>query len=138
MATTDRTTGTRSEYPAQSGYPCYVLSNSLSTATYNQASGDIAQVLTIPAKTHVLAVSYEVTTAEGGTLTFDVGDGADTDGWIDGANGNSAAAGGVVATEAYQAINGKFYASADTIDVLFNNAADAAVIEVRAVCVEMS
>ncbi len=100
-------------------------------------SADILEVIKVPAQTLVTHVALEVTTAEGGTLTVDVGDGDNPDGYIDGVNANATAAYLTVAgTDAYEA--GKFYTAADTIDIVLNNAADAAVMTLTAVMVDCS
>tara|TARA_B100001287_G_scaffold263839_1_gene255087 strand:- start:58 stop:513 length:456 start_codon:yes stop_codon:yes gene_type:complete len=100
-------------------------------------SADILEVIKVPAQTLVTHVALEVTTAEGGTLTVDVGDGDNPDGYIDGVNANATAAYLTVAgTDAYEA--GKFYTAADTIDIVLNNAADAAVMKLTAVMVDCS
>ena len=101
------------------------------------AAADILEVIKIPAKTLVTHVALEVTTAEGGTLTVDVGDGDNPDGYLDGVNANATAAYLTVAgTDAFEA--GKFYTAADTIDIVLNNAADAAVMKLTAVMVDCS
>ncbi len=100
-------------------------------------SGDILEVIRVPANTLVTNVALNVTTAEGGTLTVDVGDGSNDDGYIDGVNANATAAYITVAgTDAYE--QGRFYTAADTIDVKLNNAADAAVMTLTAVMVDCS
>ena len=100
-------------------------------------SGDILEVIRVPANTLVTNVALNVTTAEGGTLTVDVGDGSNDDGYIDGVNANATAAYITVAgTDAYE--QGRFYTAADTIDVKLNNAADAAVMTLTAVIVDCS
>jgi hypothetical protein len=82
-------------------------------------------------------VALNVTTAEGGTLTVDVGDGDNPDGYLDGVNGNATAAYLTVAgTDAFEA--GKYYTAADTIDVTTVNAADTAVMKLTAVMVDCS
>jgi hypothetical protein len=99
------------------------------------ADGDILEVIRVPAKTLVLAVGLDVTTAEGGTCTIDVGDGATVDGYLDGVNANTVASYcSTLAAEAFD--GGKYYAAADTIDVKFINAADAAVMRVWALLVD--
>jgi hypothetical protein len=98
---------------------------------------DTLEVIKVPANTLVTNVVLNVTTAEGGTLTIDVGDGADPDGFIDGVNANTTAAYIPVAgTAAYE--QGKYYTAADTIDVTTVNAADAAVMTLTAVMVDCS
>ncbi len=103
-------------------------------------ANDVIEALSIPAKTMVLAVGLDVTTAEGGTLTIDVGDASDPDGFLDGVNGNTAAsyANSLVLAEAAPNTvvgysNGKYYSAADTIDIKTINAADTAVVRLWAV-----
>ena len=105
-------------------------------------AGDVLEVLQIPAGTQVLAAGLNVTTAEGGTLTVDVGDGDDPDGYLDGVNGNAVAgysssqvtiSEGTPNTISPALAFGKYYTAADTIDVKVVNAADAAVMTVWAV-----
>lgn len=106
-------------------------------------SGDVLEVIQLPAKTYVLAVGLDVTTAEGGTLTIDIGDGSAADGYLDGVDANTVAsyASALALTEGapntvtgYSA--GKYYAAADTIDVKTVNAADAAVMRLWALVVD--
>jgi hypothetical protein len=110
------------------------------------AATDVLEVIPIPAKTHVLKVGADVITAEGATLTLDVGDGDDPDGWLDGINANTVA--GYVPTTILAAATpdavigygfaGKYYAAADTIDVLINNnGANVAVVKVWALMVDI-
>ena len=101
------------------------------------AAADVLEVIKVPANTLVTHVALNVTTAEGGTLTVDVGDGDNPDGYLDGVNANATAAYLTVAgTDAFEA--GKFYTAADTIDIVLNNAADAAVMTLTAVMVDCS
>ena len=98
---------------------------------------DVLEVIKVPANTLVTNVALNVTTAEGGTLTIDVGDGDDPDGFLDGVNANATAAYLPVAgTAAYE--QGKYYTAADTIDVTTVNAADAAVMTLTAIMVDCS
>jgi len=101
------------------------------------AAGDILEVIKVPANTLVTHVALNVITAEGGTLTVDVGDGDNPDGYLDGVNANATAAYLTVAgTDAFEA--GKFYTAADTIDIVTVNAADTAVMTLTAVMVDCS
>jgi len=102
-------------------------------------AGDGVAAIAIPANTYVLKVGVNVTTAEGGTLTIDIGDGSDADGWIDGVDANAVASYGptYVLTEGTPNTvigysYGKYYTAADTIDVITVNAADTAVMTVWA------
>ena len=100
-------------------------------------SADVLEVIRVPANTLVTNVALNVTTAEGGTLTVDVGDGDNVDGYLDGLNANATAAYHTVAgTDAFEA--GKYYTAADTIDVTTVNAADTAVMKLTAVMVDCS
>lgn len=86
------------------------------------ASGDVLEVLPIPAKALVMHVGVDVVTAGTTGLTLDVGDGTDADGYIDGFSGAAVGSTASVTTEASDAIvgltAGKYYAAADTIDVV--------------------
>lgn len=102
-------------------------------------AGDVLEVLSIPAKTYVMMVGLDVTTAEGGTLTIDVGDASDPDGFLDGVNANTTASYATALSLAEATpntvvgySNGKYYAAADTIDVKTVNAADTAVMRLWA------
>lgn len=129
----------------------FTMPFTIDTAKVNVGSGDIVKLLNIPANVLVRDVVANVKTAEGETLTIDIGDyleaddaAIDADGYIDGANGNSVAAvkastfeltEGAPNTVGPAYTTGKFYPAATSyIGVLFNNAADAAVIDVHVLC----
>jgi hypothetical protein len=103
-------------------------------------ANDVIEALSIPAKTMVLAVGLDVTTAEGGTLTIDVGDATDGDGFLDGVNGNVAAgyASDANPTTPVGYGHGKYYSAADTIDIKTINATDTAVMRLWAVVADCS
>jgi len=108
-------------------------------------ANDILEVMPIPAKTYVMQVGLDVTTAEGATCTVDVGDATDPDGFLDGVNANTAASYAtalVLAEAAPNTVlgysNGKYYAAADTIDIKTINAADAAVMRLWALVADCS
>ena len=81
-------------------------------------ANDVFQMITVPANSFVLNVRAEVLTAEGAASTFDVGDGATADGYINGQDGNA-----VASVTSFNATTtptfgvGKFYSAADTIDI---------------------
>lgn len=113
------------------------------------AASDSLQVLHVPAKTFVLAVGIDVTTADGTASTVDIGEtGGDVDGWINGHDCNttgSACSTNNTLVEGTPNVfepalgNGKYYATADTIDMLMLTAAqDASVIRVWAVMIDCS
>jgi len=108
-------------------------------------AGDILQAINVPAKTLVLSAGIDVTTAEGATQTFDLGDGSDPDGYLDGVNGNAVATYAPTFALAEAAPNtlvgyatGKVYDAADTIDLVQVNACDTAVVRVWAVMADLS
>ena len=113
------------------------------------AANDSLAILQIPAKTFVLAVGIDVTTADGTASTVDIGEtGGDVDGWINGHNCNavgSACSTNNTLVEGTPNVfepalgNGKYYSAADTIDMLFLTAPqDASVMRVWAVCIDCS
>lgn len=102
------------------------------------SAADVLRVIRVPAHTHVLAVNLEVTRAEGNTLTVDVGDGSDPDGYHDGVNANIEAAYSLDAGGAAAFGHGKFYTSSDTIDVTIVNVALRASMKLSVVMVDCS
>ena len=111
------------------------------------ATNDSLAILQIPAKTLVLAVGIDVTTADGTASTVDLGEtGGDVDGWINGHNCNtvgSACSTNNTLVEGTPNVfepafgNGRYYSAADTIDMLFLTAIqDNSVMRVWAVCVD--
>ena len=126
----DSSSGFGNTSPQTDAMPGGIMAAMIDTAVQNLAADDIWQAMTVPAGSIVVAVGAVILTAEGGTLTIDVGDGDDVDGYLDGSNGNSAGA-------SYSSINGttgysggRYYSAEDTIDVKAINAADAAKIVV--------
>jgi hypothetical protein len=108
-------------------------------------AGDILQALHVPANTFVISAGINVTTVEGATQTFDLGDGDDPDGYLDGVNGNAVASYSPthVLTEGAPNViiglgKGKMYTAADTIDLVQVNACDTAVVVVWAIMVDCS
>jgi len=121
----------------------FVEKFTIDTATTNVADSAILKLMDVPADTYIEDIVVEVRTAEGGTLTLDIGDyliateaAVDADGYFDGLNGNSAAVSTVRAqlaedTTAIAYAEGKFYSSHNSfIGILFNDAADAAIFDV--------
>lgn len=94
------------------------------------------QAFSFPAGTLIHEIGAVCLTAEGGTLTIDVGfTGGDVDCFLDGVNMNSANASyNSISYESTQNAcdGGKYLASADTVDVLFKDAADTAKIYIYA------
>jgi hypothetical protein len=102
------------------------------------ALNDVFQLISIPAGAFVLSVAAKVTTVEGGTCTFDIGDGATVDGYLDGVDGNTEAntqSFTADTTEAFGA--GKLYTAADTIDLkLITGTATVLVVKLSATYIQ--
>lgn len=126
----------------------YLVRNRLDFSKTPVANADVVQALSIPANTVVLKAFCNIVTAEGGALTAELGDGADANGWDVQVDLN-AAAGTITApsmalnegapntyTDAYAP--GKLYDAADTIDLTMGGAADAAIVDVYALCVDLN
>jgi hypothetical protein len=124
--TVDNTAGHK--ISAVSGPGMTVRRVTIDCAAANKGSGDIDQLFDIVQGDYILAVMALVTTVEDSTLTIDVGvTGATADGFINGQNAENL---GITGTHgAYTADGGVPWNAADTVDVLWNNAADTAVIE---------
>lgn len=109
------------------------------------ASSDILEVFWVPKGTKVRQVGFYVLTGEGATATIDVGvtssteteDGADADGWLNNANIETAGVTGAT-TDATLTMGedtvpgGELYITDGSIDILFNNACDAAIFQIWA------
>lgn len=97
--------------------------------------GDTMEVLNIPAGTLIESVILEVITAETtATPTISVGDGNGTSSWVSGAS--TATIAKLLGAGAYVVAGGKFYATADTLDILMPAGDDATtlVCKIHAVC----
>lgn len=102
----------------------------------NVAANDVVPVLNIKGGTTVLEVDTRVMTAEGGTLTVDVGDGDGANSWDNNVDLNATAGTmtkSAPGTDTY-ATTGKSYSADDTIDLKMDHAADAAKVCVTALC----
>lgn len=86
------------------------------------AQSDVIQALHVPADVYVLAVGVKVITAEGEAATIDVGDGTDTDGYLNDLDCNATGHTLSLITTAFSVAvgGGKIYTAADTIDILLN------------------
>jgi hypothetical protein len=119
--------------------------------------GDVLQLFHVPSGFMVTGVYWEVVTAEGAVFTFQLGDGADADGYTPTAvNGNATGSGVMLpegtadgaATGVHDVTwkgytRGKYYGSSDTVDLTVASGATAtteigtAVIEVAIVLAEL-
>lgn len=104
--------------------------NKLDFSARNVAALDVVQAVKLPANSLATSVHVRTITPEGGAALGDVGDGSDADGWHGSTNLNAASGtlSFTTSTDAYD--GGKFYASADTIDIVPNAVLDTAVIAV--------
>lgn len=122
----------------------YVAKTRVDFSAVNTTASATVQCIAVPANTLVIEVGTRLITAEGGTLTATVGDGAGANSW-DAAVDLNTTVGTVttslVGTDAYAAstLRGKVYTAADTIDLVTSaNAAATAVIDVWALCVDIT
>jgi hypothetical protein len=132
MATTYDISSTQS-IKFMSGNRLYVAETVLDFSDRNMTSTETVKVATIPAKTLVLDVVYQVKTAEGAALTIDIGDGGSATRYGNDVNCNTT-------THSHTALAAPYYYSAEgELDILCNTAgADAAVVVFKMVCIDMS
>jgi hypothetical protein len=105
-----------------------IIENIFDASRRNLAAADVVTLLSIPAKTRVLNVFYEVLT-EDATQTVSIGDGSDTDGFLAAADVGTAANTGcstlALTTGTPNTVTGysggKFYSAADTIDLVVDS-----------------
>ena len=95
-------------------------------------AGDKLEAFFLPAGTLARCAGFNVKTAEGGTATLDMGDSDNADGWLDGINLNSVAAGITLHADDYGVDNvmGKIYTADTKIVLTFVNATDAAIFDI--------
>lgn len=109
-----------------------------SVAANTVTAADVLQMLNVPAGFFCMGVFVDTQTVEWSTSTpCQVGDGADTDGWLTTSMCllNNTATDFCSSTSAYGALlsgRGKFYPSADTIDIIPKISLDAAKVRVGA------
>ena len=132
MATYDRTKGGPAGYPAHLKGGTFRVAATVDFKEDNYSAADVLQLISVPAGCRVLSVAWVVEVVEGAVLTFDIGDDADPDGYADGADGNALAYGDSDEIALGFPAPGKLYATANTIDLIPVNDADAAKITVVA------
>lgn len=99
------------------------------------SNGDVVQVLNIPAGAKLMQVDTVIKTPEGGVLTANIGDATDPNGWdalIDLDAAAETETRSLPGTDALATI-GKFYPTADTLDLTLTADADTAAVVVTAV-----
>jgi hypothetical protein len=93
------------------------------------ATSDAFPLISIPAGAFVINVAHKVTTVEGGTCTYTIGDTTNAAGYVAAVSGNTATNSqsfNATTTPAYGV--GKFYAAANTIDLTLASGTAAAVV----------
>jgi len=112
-------------------FPCPVYEQVIvDFSTLNCSAGDVIQLFNVLPGFVAKRVLHHVDTAEGGTLTGNVGDESNPDRYDAAINLNSAGNGQMVGTlEATDEVGpGWKYTSADTIDLVLGHDADTAVV----------
>ena len=154
MTLRNYTIGNVSGYPATGLNFQYRKEAVLDFAEDNQTAADVAAMIDVGDGEIVLLVALEVLTVGGATLTIDVGDGSNVDGYLDGVNGNLAGGFYVsmatytngtgdldVATANHAQLlaimGGKLYAADDTIDLLINNTNAVAKLRLSALVIDL-
>jgi len=84
--TNDVAEGGTEGYPDHLSGQAYVMYGTVDLTATEATAGDVYQVINVPSNTWVLDVGYFCTTLEDSTMTVDIGDGADPDGFFDGSN----------------------------------------------------
>ncbi len=142
MATVDLTSNASI---SQVGSRAFVVSATVDFSETSRSQNDVLQLFDVAAGQRVVDVTAHVETAEGATFTFDIGDGADANGYLNNVNGNSAGYTGMELALAEGTPNtvsaysdGKLYTSADTVDMVLDNNASTAKVHVRALIVDFS
>ena len=115
MAIVDYTTGVQPV--AELGHRVMKAENKVDFSVVAASSGDVCQVLDIPAEAKVNRVDAVIVTAEGAAVTGTLGDGTTPNGWDASVSANGAAG---TLTSSQPGVDtygyGKFYPTTDTID----------------------
>jgi hypothetical protein len=109
------------------------------TGAVGLLGADVAQLISVPAGTHVLSVYTTVIVPEGATQVAEIGDGVDPNGYFTAADLNAAAALTAVNTGTHSGaaagVGGVHYAAADTIDLIpTTNTFNVGKVRVTALC----
>ena len=107
----------------------------------NSDTNTTVAILDVPAGTLIPphgAVIVVTTAFEGGTPSLDIGDGDDTDGWIDTTAITEATAGTYADVDAAYAATGKYYSAADTIDAVVSASLTAGAAYVFVLMIDVS
>jgi len=145
VATYKLTTGSGKRVSVADNGGSFIVEKTIDFSETAYLATDVLEAIVVPDKHMVTLVQYEVETVEGAVLTFDIGDGVTTDGYLVGVNGNvigSVATALVLVDGTPNTVlgysNGKYYAANDSIDVTLNNNASVGKIHVRAVILDLS
>lgn len=127
------------------GQGFYTLENTVDLSITSRAANDVLQMLSIPAGTKVIELTVDVEVVEDGG-TFDVGDGADIDGYHDGVDATALGITSLTLVMVEAApntilgyTNGKEYTTADTIDIkVLGQTFDEAKLRIKAHCLRLN
>lgn len=147
MSDQDLTSGVHVTYPPARASKQYVAEQVIDCTEKPLTQNDIAKMIDVPANSFVEKVHWAVETVEGSAVNFEIGDGADPDGYVAATSANSVESGisDLALTEGapntvtgYTA--GKLYKTADTIDLKAPDAGglSAAKIRVRAIITDLN
>ena len=146
MASFDNSVGAAgAKYPASALPVNFLTENTLDTAAANRGAGDDSAMLKVTGPSIVMFAGLEVLTLEGGTMTLDLGDDDDPNGYLDGVDGNDTVGdvyaslksyvmtstlgdfdneAAISALNVFSMVGGKLYLVNDTIDLINVDAAD--------------
>jgi hypothetical protein len=123
-------TASNDDHPSFTGMKVEVRERVFDASQQNLAQNEVAQLIDVAAGEHVLGVTCRVLTADANAGTAEIGDGSDTNGFLEAFNDAAAAethypfklavtlSEGTPNTIAYNGYTngGKYYSAADTID----------------------
>lgn len=111
MATVDNTVGGSGAFPAVAAPQMYKLQQSYDFSATSRASGDVIQMIQIPAEAQVLFVKAKVDVSDSTCSSFNVGDGSNVSRFHTAKDATSV----LTAQSAVTSTN--FYSAADTLDI---------------------
>lgn len=133
---TDLTTKVGTVYPESGLTSHFVVPVTIDFTKINSGSTPASEEITflkLPAKCFVTQVQADTVVAEGGTLTYDVGDQDGAANWFSNVNGNSVASAMSTLITA-----GKYFSTGPTFRLTVDNAADKAKVVIRVIGIDLS
>ena len=132
MSTIDNTVGGNGAFPAVAAPSMYKLKQSVNFGTTSRASGDVIQMIKIPAEAVVQQVKYEVDVSDATLNDFSVGDGSNVSRYHSSKDATSVGN----AMSALTSTN--YYSAADTLDILLAANASGGKITITASMVDFT